>query len=86
MIPLEFLWLMFLSFDAFGGRRPENVLLVADEPDVAEGVDTVQRIILVVFLSHAGLPSSSDATFDASAPLRRVLAPGPRGRGRASRC
>jgi signal transduction histidine kinase len=75
MIPLEFLWLMFLSFDAFGEPGvPENVLLVADRPDVAEFVDTIQRIILVVFLSALAFVLVRRYV-RASAPLRRVLAP-----------
>jgi len=75
MIPLEFLWLAFLNFETFGGPGvPRNVLMVADEPDLAAAVDTVQRAIII--------PSLAILSFvlvqrwrRASAPLRRVLAP-----------
>lgn len=75
MIPLEFLWLMFLSFDSFGEPGvPENVLLVADRPELADAVDTVQRVILVVFLTALAFVLVRRYV-RASAPLRRVLAP-----------
>ena len=52
MIPLEFLWLAFLNFETFGGPGvPRNVLMVADEPDLAAAVDTVQRAIIIPSLA-----------------------------------
>jgi signal transduction histidine kinase len=75
MIPLEFLWLMFLNFDSFGEPGvPRNVLMVADEPGLADAVDTLQRAILIVAL--AALATVLVRRWRrASAPLRRALAP-----------
>jgi hypothetical protein len=51
-IPLEFVWLAFLNFDSFGEPgAPRNVLMLADEPGLAEAVDTVQRVIVIAALA-----------------------------------
>ena len=75
MLPLELLWLLFLNFESFGGPDvPRNVLMIADKPAMAEAVDTVQRVILIVSL--ATLAAVLVRRWRrASAPLRRVLAP-----------
>jgi signal transduction histidine kinase len=74
-VPLELLWLLFLSFDGLGGPNvPENALLIADEPQVADAIDAVQRILLVTALSALAIVLVR-RYLNASAPLRRVLAP-----------
>ena len=75
MIPLEALWLMFLSFDSFGEPGvPRNVLMVADEPGLAGAVDTVQRVILITALGALAVVLVRRWR-NASAPLRRALMP-----------
>ncbi len=75
MIPLEALWLMFLSFDSFGEPGvPRNVLMVADEPGLADAVDTVQRVILIAALGTLAIVLVRRWRH-ASAPLRRALMP-----------
>ena len=75
MIPLEALWLMFLSFDSFGEPGvPRNVLMVADEPGLAGAVDTVQRVILITALGILAVVLVRRWRH-ASAPLRRALMP-----------
>ena len=76
MLPLELLWLMFLDFDDFGDAGvPRNVLLVADEPQIAER----DRHRAADHPDQLALPRSRScscaASGAASAPLRRVLAP-----------
>jgi signal transduction histidine kinase len=74
-IPLEFLWLAFLNFDSFGEPNvPRNVLMLADEPGLADAVDTVQRVILITTLGTLSF-LLAQRWRRASAPLRRVLAP-----------
>jgi signal transduction histidine kinase len=74
MIPLELLWLLFLNFESFGGAAGDNVLMVADEPAIADAVDTVQRVILIASLGTLATVLVR-RWLRASAPLRRVLAP-----------
>jgi signal transduction histidine kinase len=75
MIPLEALWLMFLNFDSFGEPGvPSNVLMVADEPGLADAVDTVQRVILITALGTLAVVLVR-RWLHASPPLRRALAP-----------
>jgi signal transduction histidine kinase len=75
MIPLEALWLMFLDFDSFGEAGvPRNVLMVADEPGLADAIDTLQRSILVVSLGTLAVVLVQRWRH-ASAPLRRALTP-----------
>ena len=74
-IPLEFLWLAFLDFDSFGEPGvPRNVLMLADEPGLAEAVDTLQRVIVIAALGALSF-LLAQRWRRASAPLRRVLAP-----------
>ena len=75
MIPLEALWLMFLSFDSFGEPGvPRNVLMVADEPGLADAIDTVQRVILITALGTLAVVLVRRWRH-ASPPLRRALMP-----------
>ncbi len=48
--------------------------MIADRPAVAEGIDTVQRVILIVSLATLAIVLLR-RWLNASAPLRRVLAP-----------
>ena len=75
MIPLELLWLMFLDFDSFGETGvPRNVLMVANEPGLADAVDTLQRVILITALGTLAIVLVRRWRH-ASTPLRRALMP-----------
>jgi signal transduction histidine kinase len=70
-IPLEVAWLLFFDL---GGGAPGNALLVWPNEDVADAIDTVQRVLLVsgAFLLTAVL---ARRWLRASPPLRRGLTP-----------
>jgi signal transduction histidine kinase len=69
--PMAVVWLLFLDF---GPDAPPNVLLVWNEPDIADAIDTAQRVIFVsaTFVVVAVLGARWRR---ASPPLRRSLTP-----------
>ena len=69
--PMAVAWLLFFDF---GPGLPENVLLVWPDADVADAIDTAQRVLFVsaTFVVVAVLVARWR---NASAPLRRGLTP-----------
>ena len=69
--PMAIVWLLFLEFPP---GEPENVLLVWPDPEVADAIDTAQRVIFVsaTFVVVAFLALRWRR---ASPPLRRGLTP-----------